>query len=166
MHVHISLEHYVFLACTGNYLDLSPFATLLREENVQLTAVGSTLNWLKNWQQSWCGEKKEKKNLEKRTEYLCTLMAHSSFSLKAEQGKRRDGELESREEKNLNGVMRRMEKQIILSFQSGILMSCVCVTRRRQCLTGLKEIFRGQATDKSIESKTQDSGPMWYGSGM
>lgn len=67
---------------------------------------------------------------------------------------------------NLNGMMRRMEKQISPSFQSGILMGFVCVTRHRQCLTGLKEICRGQATDMSVEWEPQDSGPMWYGSGM
>lgn len=59
-----------------------------------------------------------------------------------------------------------MEKQISLSSQSGILMGFVCVTRSRKSLTGLKEIFRGQATDMSVEGEPQDSGPMWCGSGM
>lgn len=63
-------------------------------------------------------------------------------------------------------MMRRMEKQISPSFQLGILMGFVCVTRRRGCLTGLKEIFRVQAADMSIEREPQDSGPMWCGSGM
>lgn len=49
--------------------------------------------------------------------------------------------------------MRRMEKQITQSFQSGILIGFVCVTRCRQCLTGLKEIFSGQTTDMSIECR-------------
>lgn len=38
-------------------------------------------------------------------------------------------------------------------------MGFVCLKRHRQCLTGLKEAFRGQATDMSIECEPRGSQP-------
>ena len=120
----------------------------------------------------WRGEKKRKKKKTWRKEQnIYALWWLTPLSLWKQNKERRGGEWESKEGKKKKKaakwwMMRRMEKQISPSFQSGILMGFVCVTRRRGCLTGLKEIFRVQATDMSIEREPQDSGPMWCGSGM
>lgn len=117
--------------------------------------------------------KKKKKKTWRKEQNIYALWWLTPLSLWKQNKERRGGEWESKEGKKKKKktaakwwMMRRMEKQISPSFQSGILMGFVCVTRRRGCLTGLKEIFRVQAADMSIEREPQDSGPMWCGSGM